>query len=445
MKEQKPIYKLLAMLLCLAMVIGMFPAIDLIPAAQAADQTGTCGGSHDHTMGWLSLNEAYANASVSEETGDKFGFVNISGNFYLTEELELDKGAIRFNGATQLDLNGYTIKAKAGVTYQNKTLLHVSATFTLCDSSKDQTGTITGLYDGSNTSSAANIDMLIYCYYADVTMYGGTLGWGKFAYDEGFIYYGEMGYIYRLHVNTGAVDHIPLENAQDFPVYLFTTPEHIGYVDGWNRLLLMTKDGAQTQVVREGNCSKLYIDGTMLYTNDSSSLDRTDLTTGQTVTLAENTHGYFVDETYIYALTRDIDAYGDMENGFLRSPKETVAFEPIPLSFYPSMIFADGEDLYFARGYKKGQWQVIQYRDGKETPLPVFCKEYQVVDGCVIYLDEETVKSYDLTTGEHAVLQENVFSFSVLEGRYICFILYNDIKNIILDRQTGTYMELYLT
>ena len=261
-----------------------------------------------------------------------------------------------------------------------------------------------------------------------------TLGWGKFAYDEGFIYYGEMGYICRLNVNTGAVDHIPLEDAQVSPIYVFTTPEHIGYVDRWYRLLLMTKDGAQTQMIREGNCRDLYIDGTMLYTQDGVTLDRTDLTTGKTVTLAENTHGYFVDKTYIYALTGNLD-------GFLRSQKETVAFEELPLSFHPAMIFADGEDLFFAC-YDDEQFQIIHYRDGVETPLPVSCKEYQVVDGCLLYLDEETAKSYDLTTGETTVLQEDVFSFSVLEDRYICFDLFNDTKNIILDRQTGTYMEL---
>lgn len=174
MKERKTIYKLLAMLLCLAMIVGMFPAIDLIPAAQAADQTGTCGGSHDHATGWKSLNEAFAAAEVSAESGDKFGFKNLSGNFYLTADLEMDT-SIRFNGATHLDLNGYTIKAKTGVSYQNGTLLHVASTFTLCDSSEDQTGTIDGLYDGTNASSAATLTVLMRVYYTTATMYGGTI------------------------------------------------------------------------------------------------------------------------------------------------------------------------------------------------------------------------------------------------------------------------------
>lgn len=261
-------------------------------------------------------------------------------------------------------------------------------------------------------------------------------GQGRFAYNEGYIFYGETGRICRLDLETGEIQTIKLENENVDPMYLFITQTHIGYVEPYHRLVLMEKDGSSSEVILEGNCSRLFADGSMLYSDNGAQLCRTDLQTGEVTILAENTHGYWVDETYIYALV------GDQGNVFLRSGKDVVDFESLQLSFCPAAICVDGKDIFFTSGNSDLRYQVIHYQDGVENALPIYSAFVQVLDNCLIYLDaveKNVVKSYDLTSGEVTVLQENVYEFSVLEGRYICFDRYN-MPPAILDWETGEYI-----
>ena len=147
---------------------------------------------------------------------------------------------------------------------------------------------------------------------------------------------------------------------------------------------------------------------------------------------------YFVDDHYIYATC--VGA----ENVFLRSDKESADFVEIPLSFYPIKVFADGEDLYFCEGGEGKSYQLIHYRDGVETRLPIHAYDYQILDGHVIYRDLDTrgvLRSYNLETGESEVLHDKMFDFSILEGRYICMLCYgSDV--LVYDWQTGARLEV---
>lgn len=254
-------------------------------------------------------------------------------------------------------------------------------------------------------------------------------GSGRFAYDDGHIYYGSVGTIYELDLQTGKTKALPLSDSQADPKYLIATEAGLGYVTDFNTLKIMAPDGTTQQVLMEdGDCARLFVDGNMLYTENGLSLQRVNMDTGAAAVLAENTHGYYVDETYLYALVEG--------NVFLRSGKDTIIFEEIPLSFHPAGVIADGDDLYFSEYQKNGTYQVIHYRNGTETRLPVCGYFMQVLEEHLICLDNQTLKSYDLTTGEIAVIAENVYEFSVLEDRYICIDRFND-SCLVLDCQTG--------
>lgn len=260
-------------------------------------------------------------------------------------------------------------------------------------------------------------------------------GSGRFAYDNGHIYYGSVGTVYKLDLRTGQTEALPLSDSQADPKYLMATEEGLSYVTGYDTLAIYSLDGATRKTLIEGDCARLFVDGNMLYTENGLRLQRVNMDTGEAELLVSDTHGYYVDETYIYALTKG--------NVFLRSPKDAIGFEEIPLSFHPAGVIAHGEDLYFSEYQKDGFYRVIHYRDGVETKLPVCGYFMQVLDGQLIYLDtveKDTLKSYDLTTGETAVLEKNVFEFSVLGNRYLCIDRFNDTC-LVLDWQTGQRTE----
>lgn len=254
-------------------------------------------------------------------------------------------------------------------------------------------------------------------------------GLGRFAYDEGYIYYGSVGTIYKLELETGSVEKIPLSDSQSDPKYLVATQNGLGYATGFDGFEVISPEGSIQQIlIKEDTAARLFVDGNMLYTEDGAKLQRINMENGEEEVLVSGTHGYYVDDAYIYALVE--------ENVFLRSDKEVIAFETIPLSFRPAGICAAGEDLYFSEHRGNGRYQVIHYRDGTQTRLPAFGHFIQVLDEKLLYLEDTTLKSYDLATTEIAVVEENVFKFSVLENRYLCIDRFNE-SCLITDLQTG--------
>lgn len=263
-----------------------------------------------------------------------------------------------------------------------------------------------------------------------------AMGLGRFAYSDGYIYCGGDGSIYRYEVQTGKVVEMVLSDKYASPYQMFATDGYICYTDSWMDLMALGKDGTTEEPVYQGiHSAAVYADGMTLYTTDGII----DMESGEMTNWPAGVHSFYVDEGYIYALREDSNCY-------LRAPKGTMNFEEIPVSFYPISILADGEDIYLTRGGAKMTWTVIRCRDGVEEELPIRALEFQVFDGNIIYRDEDeneggqTVKAYDLETGEIKVLHEEGFNFSILEERYVCILCADSEGQCyasILDWQTG--------
>ena len=293
------------------------------------------------------------------------------------------------------------------------------------------TGILSGLLKGKdNGSTVANL----------------STGMGSFVYSDNAIYSGEPGHIYKYDLEGKLLKTYKLDSEQESPMYMFATKDAIVYVDSYNKLMVLPKNGTQAKQVAAGiSMTFVYVDGTYLYTTEGTEmLTRIDLVTGEATRLLENVNTYYIDDTYIYAVQPGEGSY------YFRSPKDTVAFEKIPLDFEPNKVIADGQDLYFCQWVEEDlredsnmRYRVNLVSNGKTTQLPVYSWFYQVLDGCVLYLEDGTccVRCYDLQTGETRLLQENVFEFSVLEDRYICFDLYNQAP-VVYDWETGGSVAL---
>ena len=267
-----------------------------------------------------------------------------------------------------------------------------------------------------------------------------VMGLGRFVYNDGYIYFGEVGCIYRYDLQNGETKKFILSNEHSDPEYMFATENYICYADGYSGLMAMKKDGSGEEVIYEGiGSSSLYAEDMILYTADGIL----NLQTGEVTRLPEGILSYYTDDTYIYAVPEDDGHY------FLRSQKDSLDFEKMELSFFPIKVLADGEDLYFTEGGQSRHYQVIRYHDGVETRLPISAVEYQVLDGHVIYRCEDeagrSIKSYNLQTGEIKVLHDEGFNFSILQERYICLLCADSNGRgyyCILDWETGECVEV---
>lgn len=315
-------------------------------------------------------------------------------------------------------------------------------------------GILTGILKAEeNGSSASNL----------------ATGMSGFVYSDGYIYQGVPGYIYKCDTDGNIVKTYPLSDKLETPHYMFATDDAIVYVNGmgvkvepedetapgreafWG-LRVQPKDGSEPySICPDVEATHAYADGDQLYINNGGTmLSRVDLITYEQTDLLENVYSYFVDDTYIYAIQNNYGNDGDT-NCYFRSRKDVIAFEQIPLPFDPNNIVADGEDLYICEWMNAddqeatGQrYRVNRVHNGEVTPLPVYSWFYQVLDGCVLYIDREDtypLKRYNISTGETTVLMENVFEFSVLQERYICIDLFNEAP-VILDWQTGESVQL---
>lgn len=279
-------------------------------------------------------------------------------------------------------------------------------------------------------------------------MANSVMGWGRFACSDNVIYYGNDGQIIGFDLQTQKSTIYQLPNRLSSTLELFATENYICYEDMRDALMAQPKKGGEPVAIYQGlGVTHLYADGPELYSNNGADyLSRINLETGKVEHLVDNANSYYVDDTYIYVVQSGTD-----ENYFLRSRKDTIRFEKIPLSFHPVKVIADGEDLYFCRGGKGYDYRVIHYRDGVEKELPVYAYDYQIMDGKLLYHDEREewmIRSYDLKTGEISVLQERCHDFAIMEGRYIGFTCVDDENHpypVILDTKTGESYKPKLT
>ena len=243
-----------------------------------------------------------------------------------------------------------------------------------------------------------------------------TMGLGRFAYADGYIYCAGDGYIYRYDLQTGNTDKIVLSDKYAGPGEMFTTENYICYLDTWSDLVALPKKGGEEKYIYQGiHSPKLYAEDTMLY----SSGGVMDLQTGKITQWPKGTIGYYVDDQYIYTIRDDVQ-------GFFRAEKGTMDFEEFSLSFQPISILSYDGAIYMTQGGVNKPWSVTCYKDGVETMLPIKALEFQIFDGNLIYRCEEeggrVIKTYDMQTGEIEVLSEGGFNFAILEQRYLCVL-----------------------
>ena len=285
-------------------------------------------------------------------------------------------------------------------------------------------------YGTVDADRIANMNPYLYIEQGNTgtTAANSAMSGGSFAYSDGKIYCSVPGAIVSYDVESGDTQTMLLESEYHHPAKMFTTEYYVGYLLSNNILKVKPKDGASESIVYQGIYSpRLYADGMTLYTTEGII----DLNTGEMTDYGVDGIFSYVDDTYIYLLP------GEKENYFLRSRKDEIAFEKIELDFYPIAVVGDGKALYFCKG-GVGNYNLFRWCDGEVTELPVQSYFYQLLDGNVLYLAEENtvLKSYDMESGETAVVAENVFDFSILEGRYVCMDMYN-ADAVILDWQTG--------
>jgi len=166
------------------------------------------------------------------------------------------------------------------------------------------------------------------------------------------------------------------------------------------------------------------------------SLFRYNFETSTEEELCSIRNGYFVEGNTIYALADHNDAIY-----LYQSDINDIDFQHINLSFSPIAVLAVDDTLYLT---KKGVWEVVMVKDGKETTLPIRSLNYQVLGNQLFYQEEVTnmLKSYNLDTGEIRTIFENDFwTFCVLAERYIG--ISNSNNYYLYDLETETLELMY--
>ena len=262
-------------------------------------------------------------------------------------------------------------------------------------------------------------------------------------YADGHFWLGESGAVREYDLGSGEVKTVRTWESS-LPRDMLLTEDGITFADSrlprWGRYCL-SGDG-RTEALFEGiSLRDMWVENGAVYgINEAEELLRIDLTSGKQEVLANGVNKYYLVDGALYVLPKNgqyflmSDAGGELE---------TVA-----LTFRPIVMAADGEDLYFTVGgeLKEGQrrYQVVRYRDGEETKLPVYGTRLRVIGGKLLYdadPDNALIEMYDLKTGQIDLLQKDVFDYFVFEDRYVVFRYYNDGWGI-LDWDSGDLTKI---
>lgn len=246
-----------------------------------------------------------------------------------------------------------------------------------------------------------------------------VMGNGKFAYDNGFIYYTDRANIFEY--DTVNKKTVSFSSQSDDVRSMFVQDKYVYFAsDGLKRI---TKDGKKHENVFdcENGCLQLYIENDNAYFLNSieGTLFCKNVQSLEEKALLENVMAYYVDNEKIYAVAKE----NDTPYLFI-SPKESFDFKKQNLSFEPIAVFVDNGEIFLS---KRVDYQIIHCSADEETSLPIYSVYYQVLDDKLFYLDSETYKNgcfslmmYDITTQEKTVIFENVFDFNILQDNYIC-------------------------
>lgn len=262
-------------------------------------------------------------------------------------------------------------------------------------------------------------------------------------YADGHFWLGESGAVREYDLQSGEVTVIRTWDSS-LPRDMLLTRDGITFTDSklprWGRYRL-TADGRAEALFEGVSLRDMWVENGAVYgIDEAEALLRIDLTSGEQSVLAEGVNKYYLVDGTLYVLPK---------NGqyFLRSD-HSGELESVALTFRPIVLAVDGEELYFTVGgeLRDGQrrYQVVCYRDGEETKLPVYGTRLRIIGGKLLYdadPDNALIEMYDLKTGETDLLQKNVFDYFVFEDRYVVFNYFGDGWGI-LDWSTGEMKKI---
>ena len=268
-----------------------------------------------------------------------------------------------------------------------------------------------------------------------------VMGSGKFASENGFVYFATADQIIEYDLESGKSVFLNLKNAG--PQSLTITYRDI-YYTAQGSIFSIRKDGKRTETIFESDIygiKNFYVDehGAYFMNAIEGSVFQLDMETMQVTELISGINSFFVDKESLYVVARDEEKQWQL---YYRGLDEA-EFKTLELSFHPIAVYANEQGLYLAQ---KGSYQITHVVNGVETELPCQSILYQILDNQLIYLDKNTyenscfiLKSYDLITGVETVLAEKVYDFGIVEERYIACQLINPVggQYILIDTQTG--------
>lgn len=239
-----------------------------------------------------------------------------------------------------------------------------------------------------------------------------VMGNGKFAYDNGCIYFTDLVNIYKYDLDAEKLSYFSAKS--DDVRNLFVDDEHIFFA--CNGLNSITKDGKNKERIFEReHCTQLFVDGDIAYYLDfiEGNLYRRKLDSEEEV-LFNNVLSYYVDEKNIFVVS-----YNDEGTALYISPKSNIEFAKQVLSFEPIAVFVCDDRVYLST---KSTYQLVEWYNNTETVMPMTSTYYQIVDNQIVYLDSKTFENscfslmcYDISTKETVTICEGVFDFNVFD------------------------------
>ena len=292
-------------------------------------------------------------------------------------------------------------------------------------------------------------------------------GWGKFAYQDDYIYFSDTYNIREYDIRTGKTVELASSYAQE-PDYMCVEGDRLYYVA--LGLHYITRDGKESGTVftdtdRDRSARYLYMEGNTVYYSRyqideekqrwNEYLYKRDLKTGEETMLVEGLLGYnyYVDSEGIYAIAdNEMSRYTENQNGKLYySPKGRIQFKEIQLPIKPIQVFPVGDALYIGNNA-----MLHRYENGKLTEMNLPAWRFQICGKYLItkdfYSKSQTASTsckelsvYDLETGEKTVINDSVLLHAVLGDRYVCYWRadYTHQQWYYYDLQTGQTTLMY--
>lgn len=268
-----------------------------------------------------------------------------------------------------------------------------------------------------------------------------TMGEGSFAYGDDYIYFAGLHEFYEYDLLSGKTV-ILSTNDLNYPQSIYLEDDYIYFANGG--LKRIRRDGKKLETVYNNTQGslQLYVDGDKAYFLDG--LDGTlycrDMESEQEEALLSGVLSYHIDQGNLYVVNKENDV-----RHLYKSSVDEAAFEAIELSFEPIAVFAADDAIYLST---MRTYDLVQYKDGVETALPIRSVYYQVVGDQLIYLDDDTAENscfqlvmYNLKTGEKQIVCSEAYSFCILADKYIAIHQYE--ANYLYDMEEKTLTLMY--